>query len=197
MHHPPGSIKVDALIENGMVAPGVPLSLMHQEDVHTSVPENSLPSKASKVQYIPDATAMATTDAYPEKEENGTHLDGHTHGFPKHGDTSNTIEEPKTEMEGFIMREDDIDVIQEPVAEIDSFVKGAHDDYEDLQQPLMSSDRAAGANESFVPQKRRVQWNDNYGKELVHVHEYEASDTGDSEEDEDDADAHACTCTIQ
>lgn len=45
--------------------------------------------------------------------------------------------------------------------------------------------------------KRRVQWNDSHGKDLVHVVEFEASDTGDSEEDDDDTESQTCTCTIQ
>lgn len=182
-----------------MVVPGLSSSLMHHEDGYSSTPEGPSSLKASKAQYMQNETAhistLAAIDAQPETETNGTCIDGHTHGFLKHG---NIIEEPKTELEGFIMRENDVDVIQEPVAEKNSFVKGAPDGYKDLQ-PLVSSDGAVHGvtNESFALQKRRVQWSDNNGKELFQVLEYEASDTGDSEDDEDDVDTHACTCTIQ
>lgn len=44
--------------------------------------------------------------------------------------------------------------------------------------------------------KRRVQWNDCHGKELVHIKEFDASDTSDSEDEDDETESHSCTCTI-
>lgn len=44
----------------------------------------------------------------------------------------------------------------------------------------------------------KVQWIDNFGKELIQVHEFEPSDSGDSEDDEDDREPlQTCTCVIQ
>lgn len=45
----------------------------------------------------------------------------------------------------------------------------------------------------------KVQWIDNYGKDLTQVFEFEpSSDSDDSEGDEDDSDSpQACTCLIQ
>ncbi|KAG0569487.1 hypothetical protein M758_6G090500 [Ceratodon purpureus] len=45
----------------------------------------------------------------------------------------------------------------------------------------------------------RVQWIDNYGKDLTQVFEFEpSSDSDDSEDDDDDSDSsQACTCVIQ
>lgn len=44
----------------------------------------------------------------------------------------------------------------------------------------------------------KVQWLDNYGKDLTQVFEYEPSSDSDDSEDSDDEDSsQACTCVIQ
>lgn len=187
MHHPPEGSSA----ENGMVAPGPSPSLIHQETGYSIIPESPSSSKAIRAESMPDEAAnfVEVYDGLPGKENNGSYEYGHA---------EESLKEPKTEMEGFIMRDNDIDVIQEPVAEIDSLKNGLPDGFKDLQS-FMARDRDADviAKESFAPQRRKVQWNDNNGKELFQVYEYEASDTGDSEDDEEEADAHVCACTIQ
>eukprot|EP00252_Welwitschia_mirabilis_P012297 TRINITY_DN27294_c0_g1_i2.p1 TRINITY_DN27294_c0_g1~~TRINITY_DN27294_c0_g1_i2.p1 ORF type:complete len:201 (-),score=49.87 TRINITY_DN27294_c0_g1_i2:439-1041(-) len=44
--------------------------------------------------------------------------------------------------------------------------------------------------------KRRVQWNDADGGELVYIKEFEPSDSGESDDDEDEAN-QGCSCIIQ
>lgn len=196
---------MDALAD-GMVAPSLPLSYSHQEDGHSLSSDKPIlasPSslKAGNAHYIPDATyiiAPATIDINAEEGGHGNkHPEEGITGFITGEHDINMVEESKTEMEGFIMGDHDIGMIQEPISEID-VVKGVHDNGK-VQQPPMSRDQVANVNTSVgcTPRKRRVQWNDSYGKELVHVLEFEQSDTGESEEDDDDADSHACTCTIQ
>ncbi|KAI5055759.1 hypothetical protein GOP47_0029280 [Adiantum capillus-veneris] len=217
MHQSPGFISVGASREDGMVAPCVPLSVKQQENAHLCIRERSLSESQAHDVLVASGTTLATSKSLarnspavnakvmatigvsPQDEENGLCLNGHTQCFCKHAENGSLIEEPKTEMEGFIMREHDIDVIREPVTEVKSAVKEAPDDYRNLQPKLPSKQGDDGtANDNSAPhQKRRVQWIDNFGKELVQVLEYEASDTGESEEEDDDTDAHACTCTIQ
>lgn len=215
MRQPSEFINGDDSLEDGMIAPGIPLSVTQHENAQLSMSER--PSSASQTQDVLHATgttmensstaqytplanekALANIGACPQEEENGICFNGHAQSFFKHAENGSIIEDPKTEMEGFIMREHDIDVIREPVAEFSPLVKEAPDDHRNLQ-PSIASNQGSDviAYESSAPQKRRVQWIDNFGKELVQVLEYEASDTGESEEDDDDADAHACTCTIQ
>lgn len=44
----------------------------------------------------------------------------------------------------------------------------------------------------------KVQWLDNYGKDLTEVFEFEPSSDSDDSEDSDDEDSsQACTCVIQ
>ncbi|MCO5554353.1 hypothetical protein L7F22_007882 [Adiantum nelumboides] len=189
MHQPPGLIKVDASLEDGMVAPCGP-SVAQQEDTHLCFSEG--PFSTIRTQDVLDAsgTTLAITksmtrnsppvyaktmtimEVTPQDEKNGLCLNGHSQCFCKHAENGSLSEEPKTEMEGFIMREHDIDVIREPVTDVSSAVKGAPDD---LQPEFLSNQGSDGiANENSVTQKRKVQWIDNFGKELVQVLEYEA-----------------------
>lgn len=207
MHQQLGFFKVDALAD-GMVAPSLPLSYSHEEDGHplsSDKPILASPSslKAGNAHYNPDATYIIASATIDINAEGGRHGNKHPEegitGFIKGEHDINMVEESKTEMEGFIMGDHDIGTIQDPISEIDGVVKGVHDNGK-VQQPPISRDRVANVNTNVgcTPRKRRVQWNDSYGKELVHVLEFEQSDTGESEDDDDDdADSHACTCTIQ
>lgn len=189
---------MDALAEDGMVEPSLPLAFARQEDGHPlfsgkSIPPSFSSLKTSNAQYAPDATYMvasATIDINSGEGEHGNkHPEGASKGFIKGEHDISMVEEPETEIEGFIIGQNNIDMIQEPIAEGDGFVKGAP-----ISRDLVGSD---SANAGSIPRIKRVQWNDSHGKELVHVLEFEVSDTGDSEEDDDDTDSHACACTIQ
>ncbi|MCO5547970.1 hypothetical protein L7F22_001425 [Adiantum nelumboides] len=192
MHQSPGFINAGASLEDGMVAPCVPLSVTQQENSHLCIPErpssesqtqnvfiasgNKLAASKSLAQNSPPVTAKVINGVIPHDEENGLCLNGHLQYFCKQAENGSSIEEPRTEMEGFIKREHDIDVIREPVTEVKSAVKGVPGDFRNLQPRFCSDQRADGtANDNAAPhQKRRVQWIDDFGKELVQVLEYEA-----------------------
>ncbi|KAH7288073.1 hypothetical protein KP509_31G010900 [Ceratopteris richardii] len=191
-----------------MVATDIPPSATQQEDSHISMAvRHSSGSQNEDVFDVPETIMENSAPYVPHmnlhipviEKENGLHVNGSNQCLFTCAQNANVYEDPKTEMEGFIMRDHDIDVIKESLfSDINSTVKGLPDDHGDMQS-IMSNNYGVQCNENdcFAQQRRRVLWNDNHGKDLVQVHEYEASDTGDSDEEDDEADAHACACTIQ
>eukprot|EP00252_Welwitschia_mirabilis_P024526 TRINITY_DN7311_c0_g4_i1.p1 TRINITY_DN7311_c0_g4~~TRINITY_DN7311_c0_g4_i1.p1 ORF type:complete len:221 (+),score=46.66 TRINITY_DN7311_c0_g4_i1:124-786(+) len=60
----------------------------------------------------------------------------------------------------------------------------------------INSNDGGGPVGSFTAGKKRVQWIDAHGMELVHIQEFEPSDSGGSDDEEDEI-SQGCSCIIQ
>lgn len=191
-----------------MVAPSLTFADSHSKDGHTRSSDDTA-LKAALEKHNHDAVCLVTPASIDASSEEGRHgnndCNGDTKGFANHGtrvikETQSNVEEcgiygiregkePKSNEDEFGSWENDA-MCQEPTTK---FTRRAHD-MGTAQQPMEPI--YVSINAVSAPKGKRVQWNDNHGKELVHVFEYAVSDTGESEEDEDDTDT-TCTCTIQ
>lgn len=193
-----------------MVVPSLTFADSHSKDCQVrSSDDTALKAALEKHNY--DATCFVTPASIDSNSKGGRHGNNYCNRDSKGSASCNhgtgVIKEPQSNVgecgiydvkEGkpkcnedeFGHRENDA-MRTEPATEFTS--RGQ--DMGTVLQP-MESIAYGSINAVCAPKGKRVQWNDNHGKELVHIFEYAVSDTGDSEEDEDDADT-TCACTIQ